>query len=323
MNCPSEKFELNPSQARAWRSQNNRRGRKNPARVPAKLTRTAAFLPKRQGLITDRKFEKSYAVPGGSVISLRGGELGSQHRDVLYAVMRKPAVVSQAQSVPFNDAYYRVTTSWRELITSMKNIPHQANLRTLLNLLEDLKQVTIRVEQGTYEEVMEAKERGDLAGAGHSTSVIHDIYWTGKALDDELCVVYGGYVKEAIESKHLVSLNAEVQFKLKNDHAKSFWPWIDSQNHHRWIDEDRLAALAGRHLWSQNENSKTRNNFRVTCKKAFEDMIQAGGLVKFTVEVRGVGRKKSRRYHYEHALARQIEQDMDQAAKDVDEIFLE
>lgn len=316
---------------RAFRSQQNRRGRKNPARVPAKLTRTAAFLPKRQGLITDRKFESSYAVPGGSVVSVRGGELGSQHRDVLYAVMRlKPECgmltafdctgVEEGAHELAESTFYRVSTTWRELILSMNNLPHKANLRTLLNLLEDLKQVTIRVEQGTFEEVMAAKARGELAGAGYSSNVIQSIRWTGQGLDDQVSVVYGSYVREAIETNYMVSLNAEVQFRLKNDHAKSFWPFIDSQVRHHWIDESRLAELAGRDLWDEKETSKTRNNFRVTCRKAFQDMIQAGGLAEFTVEIRGVGRKKTRRYHYRHALVRQIERDMEESARELDEM---
>ncbi len=325
----------NPSASdreRSYRSQMNRRGRKNPASVPSKLTRTSAFQPKRQGLITDRKFECTYEVPGGSVVTVRGGELGTQHRDVLYAVMRLKAqasvltnkVTSASQEILLHNdqiTYFHVSTTWRQLITSMNNLPHKANLRTLLNLLEDLKQVSIRVEEGTYEEIISAKEKGELAGAGYSSNVIHDIRWSGKSLDDDLQVVYGNYVRDAIESNFMVSLNADVQFKLKNDHAKSFWPYIDSQNRHHWIDEDRLAALAGRDLWSEQETSKTRNNFRVTCRKAFEDMVNAGGLKSFEIQVRGVGRKKSRRYQYTHALARQVEKDLAESAALLGEKF--
>ncbi len=154
-----------------------------------------------------------------------------------------------------------------------------------------------------------------MAGAGYSSNVIHDIRWSGKNLDDELQVVYGNYVRDAIVTNFMVSLDADAQFKLKNDHAKSFWPYIDPQNWHHWIDENRLAALAGRDLWSEQEASKTRDNFRVTCRKAFEDMVSTGGLKTFKIEVRGVGRKKSRRYHYTHALARQVEKDLAETAE--------
>ncbi len=313
-------------QLRAYRSSKNKRGRKNPARVPSKLTRTSAFVPKRQGLITDRKFERTYIVPGGSVVTVRGGELGTQHRDVLYAVMRLKSTQGRITNPDYDPnsqnplslikelPTFQVRSTWREIVTLMDNSPHQNNLRTLLNLLEDLKQVSMRVEEGTLEEVLEAKEKGQLAGAGHSSTVIYDILWSGKRLDDEVTIIYGGYVRQAMETHYLVSLNAEVQFRLKNDHAKSFWPYIDSQVNHRFVDEDTLASLAGRDLWSDEENSKTRNNFRVTCRKAFDDMVASEGLSEYEIEIIGKGRKKSRRYHYKHALARQIEMDLDELA---------
>ncbi len=46
---------------------------------------------------------------------------------------------------------------------------------------------------------------------------------------------------DAIEKAHLVSINADVQFRLKSDFAKTFWPFIDSQPEFTYIDEDRLA----------------------------------------------------------------------------------
>ncbi|MCU7878929.1 MAG: hypothetical protein KZQ84_19410 [Candidatus Thiodiazotropha sp. (ex Lucinoma borealis)] len=308
---------------RDLRSSQNRRGREKPARVPAKLTRTSAFVPKRQGLITDRKFECTYVVPGGSVVTVRGGELGTQHRDVLYAVMRlkaKEGLMTNPDYDPSSrdivnrirtTSFYSVQTTWRELTELLGNTPHKNNLRTLLHLLEDLKQVSMRVERGTLEEVMEAKEKNQLVGPGRSSNVIYDIKWSGKNLDDNLTITYGAYVREAMQTNYMVSLNAEVQFKLKNDHAKTFWPYVDSQVRHTWVDEQRLSELAGRNLWG--EDSKMRNNFRVTCRKAFEDMVNAGGLLKFEIEVRGAGRKKTRRYHYKHALARQIELQLDNA----------
>jgi len=110
-----------------------------------------------------------------------------------------------------------------------------------------------------------------------------------------------------MQKAHLVSLNADVQFALKSDHAKSFWPYIDSQNSHNFVDEDMLAALAGRNLWTAPETSATRSQFRKDCRQAFDDMVLAGGLKSWREEVRGKGRRKSRRYHYVHALERQME----------------
>src|SRR3982750_712547 len=73
---------------RLERTRANKRGRKNPAAVPARLARTSAFAPKRRNLITDSKFRRTYIVPGHSYIEVAGRELGSQHRDALYAVFR-------------------------------------------------------------------------------------------------------------------------------------------------------------------------------------------------------------------------------------------
>lgn len=314
---------LNQEALRKYRSLKNRRGRTRPARVPSKLTRTSAFVPRRQGLITDRKFSRTYEVPGGSVCTVTGGELGTQHRDVVVAIFRHPAergTMTNPQYNPKSKHYldlqkevpvYFVKTTWRGMIESMENKPHQNNLRTLLDLFHDLQAVSICMEEGSLDEVLAARERGELAGRGVSSSVIYKVEWSGKDLDDTLTVIYGDYVRHAIDSHYLVSLNAEVQFKLKNDHAKTFWPYIDSQPNNHFIDEDLLAALAGRSLHSEEETSKTRNNFRVTCRKAFDDMIAAGGLASYKEEVIGKGRNKSRRYYYKHALQRQIEIDLD------------
>jgi hypothetical protein len=36
-------------------------------------------------------------------------------------------------------------------------------------------------------------------------------------------------------------------------------------------------------------------------------MVKAGGLVSWNNEIRGSGRQKSHRYHYQHAMPRQME----------------
>ena len=101
-----------------------------------------------------------------------------------------------------------------------------------------------------------------------------------------------------LDRAKLVSLNAEVQFRLKSDHAKTFWPYIDSMNNHFYVDEDTLAALAGRDLWGDKETKTTWGQFRKDCKQAFDDMVRAEGLASWTFELMGVGRIKKRRYLY-------------------------
>ena len=63
-----------------------------------------------------------------------------------------------------------------------------------------------------------------------------------------------------------------------------------------------LANLVGRNLWGPKERSHTRGEFRKLCRKAFDDMVRAGGLESWRVEVRGAGRKKSHPYHHVHVL---------------------
>ena len=80
--------ELTPEEKRRLERVSGRRGRQRPAKVPARLVRTSAFAPKRRGLITDSSFQRLYVVRGHSVVRVSGRELGTQHRDALYAVFR-------------------------------------------------------------------------------------------------------------------------------------------------------------------------------------------------------------------------------------------
>src|SRR5687767_4213463 len=73
---------------RLERTRANKRGRKNPAAVPARLARTSALAPTRRNLSTHRTLRVADVVPGHSYIEVSGRELGSQHRDALYAVFR-------------------------------------------------------------------------------------------------------------------------------------------------------------------------------------------------------------------------------------------
>src|SRR5271154_425674 len=70
------------------RARENRRGRPNPAILPGRLARTPAFAPRRQKLSSDADFERVYVVRPHTVVQVSGRELGSQHRDALYAIFR-------------------------------------------------------------------------------------------------------------------------------------------------------------------------------------------------------------------------------------------
>lgn len=314
---PEEKKRLE----RLERSRRNRRGRVNPATMPDRLARTAAFVPRRTNLSTDSSFTRIYEVPGYSVVEVKGRELGSQHRDAMVALFRLPRSKIVVENPNYrkgafmapHHVYYETRTTWRELLIRMNRTQHVNNLMTLLGTFQDIQQVIILVHEGrSLDEIerMDKKraQRALIANAdqrGGSSAVINDISWEGLQLDSEVRVQFGTAVLNAIEKAHLVSINANVQFKLKSDYAKSFWPYIDSQPNHSYIDEDRLAQLAGADM-SAFTNAQ-RSQFRKDCRQAFADMVSAGGLLEWHNEERGAGRIKSHRYHYKHALPRQGE----------------
>jgi hypothetical protein len=308
---------------RKKRSLQNRRGRKQPAIMPAKLARTSAFAPRRKGLITDSNFVRVYEVPGYSVVEVRGRELGSQHRDAIYALFRLPRIkitmanpdYKQRSLLASHLSVYETRTTWRELLRVMGRIEHVNNLLSMMNTFQEIQQVSLVIHQGSsieeLEKIRKSRSHGFLPDTpGSSSPIIKDLKWDGAQLDSAVTVQYGTSVLEMIEKAYLVSINADVQFKLNSDHAKTFWPFIDSQPNHTYIDEDRLATLAGRDLWAEDMTSAHRAQFRKECREAFIDMRLAGGLNSWREEVTGAGRLKSRRYHYVHASPRQLEMDL-------------
>lgn len=312
---------------RRERTLKNRRGRRNPATMPDRLARTSAFVPRKINLVTDSNFTRVYEVPGYSVVEVRGRELGSQHRDAIYALFR---LKRDKVSVPNPDyrpgtfiaptrTYYETRTSWRELIRVMGRTEHVNNLLSLVHVFQEIQQVSVLIHEGRslveLDKIKKTRAGGALPdGRGSAAPLITEVTWEGAQLDSSVVVRYGPSVLHMIEKAHLVSINADVQFRLKGDHAKSFWPFIDSQPGHSWIDETRLSELAGRDLWADKETSATRAQFRKDCRQAFADMVAAGGLKDWREEITGSGWKKSRRYHYVHAAPTQLEMDLARAA---------
>ncbi|HYE01118.1 MAG TPA: hypothetical protein VEH84_17165 [Alphaproteobacteria bacterium] len=302
------------------RTRANRRGRKNPSIVPTDLARTSAFAPRRRGLVVDRNFQKVYAVSNQSVVEVTGRELGTQHRDGLYALFRlrahrmeipnphfdprRPQQKGFGASRPF-EVLYETRTTWRTLLTAMGLTSHVNNLGTVLRTFEEIREVKFRVYRGNAKEYMQATEQGRLPNAGFSDNLLNLIDWDGVSLDSNIRVRYGEWVRQMFEMKHLISVNSDVYFRLKSDHAKSFWPYIDSQPMYTYVDEQTLGELAGRDVAA--ETAEKRRKFREDCRQAFDDMVRAGGLKEWSVEMLGAGRVKKARYHYVHALPRQAE----------------
>jgi hypothetical protein len=297
------------------RSAENRRGRANPAIVPSKLARTSAFVPRRHGLSTDNAFESVYVVRPHTVVHVHGRELGSQHRDAIYAIFRSRARRISEPNLAYvpdsNDPvtayprveYYYAQTTWRELLLTTGRTAHVNNLGSLLRCFEEIRSVSFRVYQGSYADYETQLARGRLPGAGFSDNLINEIRWDGVSLDSQVTVKYGAWVRQTFEAKNLVSLNADVYFRLRSDYAKSFWPFIDSQPSYTYVDDSILAEVAGRDY--RNEDSKRRAKFREDVVQALNDMVTAGGLSEWRCEILGSGRLKTYRYHYTHALPRQ------------------
>jgi hypothetical protein len=292
----------------------NRKGRRKPAKVPARLTRTSAFAPKRRGLITDSAFKRLYVVPGHSVVQVQGRELGSQHRDALYALFRLPheKITIDDPDSPIKRSVLHVTdTTWRELILALGLTEHANNVANLVLTFEELMLVTMTIYEGNEDKILSALNDGHVPDTPFKgRHLIHEFSAEGTRLDSPVRIIYGQWVTDNMARLRLVSLNADVQFALKSDYAKSFWPYIDSMNKHTFVDEGLLAALVGRDLFGPHETSATRRDFRVNCRKAFEDMVRAGGLESWRDEALGRGRTKHRRYHYTTAKVRQMEMEV-------------
>jgi hypothetical protein len=293
----------------------NRRGRSQPAVLPSTMARTGAFSPRRYGLNTDSTFARIYTVRPHSVVEVRGRELGTQHRDILYALFRLRARKEIEPNPAYNPnitgpempgkelVYFHTQCTWRDLLRATGKTAHVNNLGTLLRSLEELRAVSIRVYTGTWDQYVAASKRGRLSGPGFSDSILGLIEWDGVSLDSQVTVKYGEWVKRMFEARNLISLNSEVYIKLTSDYARTFWPFIDSQNGYTFLDAETLAELAGRDYWS--ETTRQRIKFREDIRQAFDDMVKAGGLTSWRSEQTGSGRKKSYRYHYIHALPRQ------------------
>lgn len=302
--------QLSPADLKRLDRVGKRRGRNRPSKVPARLARTSAFAAKRRGLITDSKFERVYYVPGHSLVRVSGRELGTQHRDALYAVFRLP--FRKVQTGKTNLNLMVVDTTWRELLLAMGLTQHVNNIAGLHYAFKDIKQVVISVFEGREEDLLRQYKTGELPrdDAGRMGNLLHDIEWSGLGLDDKVRITYGDWTAQMVTSAKLVSLNADVQFALTSDLAKSFWPYIDGLSKHTWVDEDMLAHLVGRDLWGPDEDSATRGDFRKLCRKAFDDMVRCKGLLSYRVEILGHGRHKKHRYHHVHAL-RDAEQQLE------------
>lgn len=299
---------------RLARTRRNARGRRQPAVLPSKLARTSAFAPRRHGLSSDADFVRVYVVRPHAVVEVRGRELGTRHRDALVALFRLRArrYETVAPDGRAGAAVYRTDTTWREILQASGLTAHVNNLMVALRVFEELRAVTVRVFTGSFDAYEAAVAKGRLASAGWSDGLIGAIQWMGVGLDSEVSVTYGEWVRRTFEARHLVSISADVYFRLKGDFARAWWPYVDSQPDHSWVSLEVLGELVGRDY--RTEDSKRRARFREDVASAFQDMVRAGGVAAYQIEARGPGRTKSYRVAYQHALPKQGQLDLAAAA---------
>jgi hypothetical protein len=252
-------------------------------------------------------------VPDHSIVQVVGRELGSQHRDALYALLRLPTktVKIPGEGVLGYSYLLEVKTTWRELVRCLNLTEHANNVANLVLTFEELMQVVMTVYESrlmSQEKILEKLKGGGAPDTAlKMRHILHSVEADGANLDSKVTVVFGEWMVESMTTLKLVSLNADVQFALKSDYAKSFWPYIDSFTKHTFVDEDVLCSLVGRELFVPNETSATRRDFRNYCRHAFNDMVRAGGLTEWREEIRGMGREKTRRYYYRLAYPQQME----------------
>ena len=133
------------------------------------------------------------------MIEVRGRELGSQHRDALYALFRLRAKRIEEPNPEYNPnittpdwlSLGRPSPLWRHaapglLLLATGRTTHVNNLGTLLRVFQELQQVIIAVFAGTYEDYLKASKLGRLAGPGFSENILHRIHSEGINLDSEV-----------------------------------------------------------------------------------------------------------------------------------------
>ena len=276
-----------------------RRLRRSSANVPTDLARTSAFAPRRSGLKTVN-FKRTYVV-GDSIVEVEGRELGTQHRDALYALFKlEPKSVrmkAEEPGLPMMN-FVLVQVSWREMLHALNLNEHQTNLKTVLKTFEQLRSVNIRVYAGGLDAYNSAQVTGELPeGEGYSDNLLGKIHWTGKALDSTLTVQYGDWLREVIRTD-FVGLRPEY-FHLTSDYAKTILPFIESNLDAKSLNEADIGRLVDRDI--SNESRQQVFKFRGYVDIAFNDMQRVGAIKSFQVEEIWEGRKKFMRYSWERA----------------------
>ncbi|WP_404381463.1 hypothetical protein [Caenispirillum salinarum] len=269
------------------------RGRTMPACLLPALARTSAFAPRSRNLNRTAGSTRLYEIPNVNVVKVTGPELGIQHRMLLTALLRHHVNIIDLAG---RSMIAVVSVTWRDLLKSMNKGAHPNNIDTYFNALRDLDTAQISVWRGSW-----TQYQAQLWGyetdknADFSAPLITSARCTGLTPNDEIRVHFGPDAARDFKEGNLVSVDADVFFRLRSDYAKSLWPVIDGHKKFFFLHESTIASYVGLDL--RRTGWREWQTFRRSTKRAFEAMKAAGGLEDWYVEEGKQGRIGKREQH--------------------------
>lgn len=275
------------------------RGRTKPACLLPALARTSAFAPRSRDLDRTAGNMRLYEIPNVNVVKVSGPELGIQHRMLLMALLRHHVNIIDLAD---RGMVAVVSVTWRDLLKGMNKTVHPNNIDTYVNALRDLDTAEITVWRGTWNQY-QAEDFGYAVekDVGFSAPIIRAVGFTGLKPDDEVRIHFGADAARDFKDGNLVSVDANIFFRLRSDYAKSLWPVIDGHKNFFFLHESTIAGYLGLDL--SRMGWREWQTFRRSTERAFEAMKAAGGLEKWRLEHEGrVGKREQRKYVFTRPL---------------------
>lgn len=279
-------------------AQQREKERRRPAVVPDFLARTNAFEPRTRDLSRAPDFERIYRSPQTEPIRVRGRQLGGHHRALLYALLRENPVAAPAGAIGNAAPCVTVVTDWRALLDTMGVQPHGNNIITKHKVLLELRQAELCLDISGWDE-----NRSQAAGPhavdaeGFSTPLITGVDCAGLCLDDRVRVEFGSAVASAFQTRHLVSLDVDQFFKLRQEAARILWAIIDGRQEFYFLHETTIAGLLNRDL--EALTARERQKFRETVTRAFKELEATKAIVDWQpVDGGRRGRLRMRKFEF-------------------------
>lgn len=189
-----------------------------------------------------------------------------------------------------------VTTSWRDILETMRLTLHHRNIATYASALQDLQAADIRAHPDPWG-LGEERDAGD--GAPHPAApfepVISDIWIRGHRLDDRVGVMFGPAVDRAYREHRLASLPALPAFRLKAGRQRMLWAFLMSFDKFFFLREEKIAACWDVDL--DDADWRKWQKFRLSIRRSFNDMTAVGGIRNWHGEPDGSdGRRRLMKY---------------------------